>query len=471
MLFRSHGQFGFWLKLALVGAAVWLLFSRNGVAADYESGNYEFPRSKKALLSLLLRGAIAGSAVWLIFRYPPVSSPEYLLNFYRSLGGIGQGDWWNITLIHCGVWAAIAFCGGWLFCSLGTYPIAISKRLSMLILPALAFGIAIWFGYKGLPDHLKNRYDFVENSPLNPVERLSKITGVPILAAGRQTVFAAEQGHLSAFPVFTQSFTGLEASPEDGNKIAKFLESRDYTTSLSSVAFYQLHDVASLEWNEVAGLQVDYLNLSRNHDPQFLTPFIDKLETCRSTPETQRYADLLADENVFAFPDRKAVEKMGDIFARFGLREKAQVWYRRAKLPESQVKDRLSERTMFVDGNVTGQLWLEGKPVVNARVGIAPRSSLQLLQAYFMPNGSLRPFWLRWISASTRTDKEGRFALDHLVAGNYVLLFQSDGLRRRTVVPTVDFEHWPAEGIFVGFGTHSVDLGKVTLKSRTDGAF
>ena len=462
----TNSEFGFWLRIALSGATIWLLFSVNGVAADYESGNYEFPRKKRDLASLLIRGALAGTAVWLVTRFAPITTPEYLLEFFRSLGGIGQNAWWNIALIHCGIWAVIALGGGLLFSALGTYPLALSQRLKALIFPTTIFATTLWFGRVGLPNHLKNRYDFIANRSTNPVSDLAKKTNVEIIASGRMTIFAGEQNRLNAFPVFVQSFTGLDASPAAGNKIAKFLEQRSYMTALSGPAFYQLHDVASLEWDEVAGLQVDYLNLSRTHDPQYIGPFIEKLDTCRSTLQTQHYADLLADESVFAFPDRHALEKMGDIFARFGMRDKAAAWYRRAKLPESQVKDRLSARTMFVEGRVTGQLLLDGKPIANARIGIAPRNAMQTLQGYFQPNGSLRPFWLRWISASTRTDKDGKFALDHLVAGNYVLLFQSEGLRRRSVEPNIKFEHWPTEGLFVGFGTPNVELGKVELKGR-----
>src|SRR5687768_17584395 len=60
------------LRLGICGAVAWLLFSRDGVAGDYDSLNYEFPRDRRVMHSLLLRGAFAGlglaAVVWL-WRY------------------------------------------------------------------------------------------------------------------------------------------------------------------------------------------------------------------------------------------------------------------------------------------------------------------------------------------------------------------------------------------------------------------
>src|SRR2546423_4602410 len=62
--------FSLWLRLAIFGVASWLLFSRDGVAGDYEDGAYEPPRDRTTIRSLALRGLLAGTAAWLILQFP-----------------------------------------------------------------------------------------------------------------------------------------------------------------------------------------------------------------------------------------------------------------------------------------------------------------------------------------------------------------------------------------------------------------
>src|SRR2546425_3154333 len=143
--------------------------------------------------------------------------------------------------------------------------------------------------------------------------------------------------------------TGLDTSPQTARKIEEYLKKRGYTTALSVPAFKAMHDSASTQWDSAESLRVDYTNLVRCPDPSYMRLLVEKLQTCESTPESIQFADLLADESRFDYLRREARITVGDLFARFGRRDKATRWYRSADVPDLRIAEMLSERTMFAD--------------------------------------------------------------------------------------------------------------------------
>jgi hypothetical protein len=458
----GHGSFSLWLRFALIGAGAWLLYSRDGVAGDYDSGNYEFPRYKRLLASLLLRGALAGTVAWSLVRFATWLTPDALFAFYHSLGGIGEHAWWSIAGITLGLWAGQGLGAGGLMVALGAPGKAWPQRLKTAVLPLIALMFTFWIARSWLPGLLRDRYDFDLSTRVSPPVALARATGIKLDSSGRQTILMVRNERAIPVPINIQSFIGVDAGVDAGRKVDAFLKKRDYITTLSQPAFFQQHDVAALQWDPIAILQVDYLRLTRGADSMYLRPFLEQLESCASTPATQRYADLLADESQFAFPDRHAQELMGDIYARFGARAKAEKWYRRARLPESQIAARLAERTMFAAGRLGGQILLDGKPVKGAWVGVAPTVETRTIPRNFLPNNTLRPYWLRWIATKSVTDDQGRFSLDRLVAANYRLVVTIPGVEEPTFSPRLTVRNGPGD-IFISFGSPSVDLGTIKI--------
>jgi len=94
-------------------------------------------------------------------------------------------------------------------------------------------------------------------------------------------------------------------------------------------------------------------------------------------------------------------------------------------MPPTQVSLRADQQVVTPNGVVTGRLLYEGKAVANASVGLMAAQALMHLQDMTNPEtGMESPFWLSWLGASTKTDGQGRFTLDHLIPGRYCLIFQ-----------------------------------------------
>jgi hypothetical protein len=203
-------------------------------------------------------------------------------------------------------------------------------------------------------------------------------------------------------------------------------------------------------------------NLESAPDVQYIRLLVAKLTTSPSTPEVLKVADRLADETRFAYVTRDSRMTMGDIYGRLGRRDKAAAWYRKADVPESRIPELLSARTMFADGKISGRLLFNGKPMVGAKVGIAPFRTIRDAFASTLLPGVVRPFWLRWIGPTAVTDANGRFEITHITAGEYRLLFTHPDLN----LPPMDtrlIANTNAGRIFVGFGRPATQLGDIEM--------
>jgi hypothetical protein len=160
-----------WLRLAMAGAAAWLLFSRDGIAGDYETGSYELPRDRSVRNALLLRGALMGSVVWVAFRYWPVTTPGWLMPFYRAMGGIGEAQWWHMTSLTLGFAALLGFALGGAAVALGAPRGSTAWRFRAAILPGIVMLFAAWAGRSALPNYYRERYDYVTTTTATPASR------------------------------------------------------------------------------------------------------------------------------------------------------------------------------------------------------------------------------------------------------------------------------------------------------------
>jgi len=451
-----------WLRMALVGAVVWLLFSRNGVAGDYESGNYELPRDWAERTDLLLRGALAGTVGALILHFPPFVSRDELFRFYRSLGGLGEAHWRMIAGLSLGPAAALGFGGAGLLIALGAPWLSARERLRAALAPGILLALILLFGRVWLPGWMQSRYDYPPGNLATAVRRLAAAAGVRLASSGTERLAILRQGRAAWLSVPGQTIVGIEGSREAAHKVEAFLERRNFATALADPAFKALHDAASLQWDVLESLRVDYLNLTRCPAPVYVSLFLDKLRDCASTPETRRYADLLADEDRFAFLDADSELLMGDLYARLGEWEKAARWYRRGGVPESRLRELLTERVMMRDGRVTGRILVNGRPARGVRVGLVPSRAVREAFRSALGPGLIRPFWLRFLTAVTTTDAQGRFALEHIVAGHYRLILTSSEVRLPPGPQFLPARNAPGD-MFIAYGKPHFELGDIDL--------
>jgi hypothetical protein len=223
-----------------------------------------------------------------------------------------------------------------------------------------------------------------------------------------------------------------------------------------------MHDAASLRWESAESLRVAYLKVMNCPDARFMGVFLEKLQNSPATPECAKYADMLSDESDFQFDTRDSMMSMGDIFARFGQKEKAANWYRRAQIPPGRIEEILPARTMFANGIISGRIFLNELPAADLRVGVVPAQMIRQVMSNQVESGTIRPYWLRWVSSFASTGRDGRFEIKNVVAGTYRLILMGPGLelepfsRRLTVEGGV-------RDVFVGFGTPTLDIGAIKL--------
>ncbi len=403
-----------WGQLAIVGAATWLLFSRDGVAGNYEEGGYELPRDPRARRSLLVRGVLAGTAVWLPIAIGSHVTAERLIEFYHAMGGVGQAQWWGMAAMLLLPVAAIGFGIGGVFYALGAPGMRPANRARAAIFPLVVLLAGMYAGRTGIPSMMRDRFDWRPGDQVGGSTRLAQEAGLPSGAPG--TELALVLGSAGGFPVkfAVQSVVGVDASPDSAHRIEEFLRRKRYVTGLSYVAYVTLHDASSLQWNPAETLRVCLLNLEHECDPAYLGHFIDRLSSCAGTPDTRAYVDRLADEQLFAYLQRGAQVFTGDMYSRFGEGDKATAWYRRAEMPPTQIDTRLEERNGHLAYRVTGRLLLNGKAVAGANVGLMPLRALPQLRDLMHPDGYVSPFWLSRLEAGAKTDATGRFTLDNV---------------------------------------------------------
>jgi hypothetical protein len=462
-LILGHIVFAGMLRFGLVGAIIWLLFSRNGVAGDYESGNYEFPRQRRELLSLLGRGALSGIGVMFIVYVSSLLSLDRLFRFERALGNVGPESWWIITGNFLGISALLGVVGCGFAVALGTPSYTIKMRL-IAVIPSLILLAGIWY-YSGrlYPQRMRSRFDYLPQSSQTDAQRLAAITGVKQSPAERQTLLIISPQGAMSLNVEVLSVGGLDAGKESFDRIEDFLKRRNFRTALANVSFETLYDSASLRWDIPERLRVITTRLETRPEWVYQRLYMDELFSISNLPEARRYIEMLEDETKFVCQDREAMALVGDVFARFGDRNRAQEWYRRAQVPITRIGEVLNEKTRFAEGVVSGRLMLGDRPVSEAKVGLVDPISLRNRALMFRDRYTLRSFWLRNIAAASKTGKDGRFTLKHIISGRYILVVQVPGANNRDFFKGFAIANVPAAPIEIDFNAPRAELGDIRI--------
>ncbi|MGC8667400.1 MAG: hypothetical protein ACP5VE_04685 [Chthonomonadales bacterium] len=457
-----------WLRLAVLGAAAWVLLSSRGVAGDLDSGNYELPQDPAVLRELIVSGALAGSCAAIAVRMAPTISADGLISFYTTLGGIGSPAWMRMALLAVGAAAALQFSVGGMMAALAFPGLSAAGRLRAGSVPMIVLALTLVF-LRVTPRILASRYDYAwdlaEMAPNGysvAANRLARAAGVPLGAPAFDTVLLMRPAGAVTMNVLAEAVDGPAITPEAAKRVEAFLARRRYLTSLSAVAFRTWHDAATVSWRPEECLRVEYAKLTHCPDQQFLGLFLDKLRSAPATEEVLNYADRLAGGREWVYLTRDARIVVGDIYARLGRREKAQLWYRRAEIPEGRVAQMLDERTMFAGGRLTGRIFLNGAPLAGAKVALVPASAVPEAFRTQAAPGIVRPFWFRWVAASAQTDASGTFRMEHIVAGTYRLIFTSPRVRVEPFSRRVHVTGGPGP-LFLGYGRKEMDVGVIRV--------
>lgn len=153
-------------------------------------------------------------------------------------------------------------------------------------------------------------------------------------------------------------------------------------------------------------------------------------------------------------------------------------------MPQSFMLKMRDEKPMFNEGEVSGSIVINGKPVSGLRIGImpwrmnglSPYISLLLqnsigeiysaqafspIFAAFCPS----PYAFRWISASTTTDSQGRFSVSDLTEGQYRLLLTlpPDIHLKSPFDPGLVVSNSPSPFV-VNYQSPRRDLGTISIK-------
>lgn len=443
------------------------------------------------------------ACVVLLVRYGAPSVSDTMLRYFRTLGTFNQGCFQRIAIpsILAGIalWSGVglalhallvrgprrgqkvvvAFCSAALFGIAAASKSAIPSRTNV---PALDWTPAVLTSVParspfGVPDGYNAGQLLGKQISITDTDPSEKTACQMVMLMDRDAITFWQEG-------LTED--GLAASLESAKTARAFLNRRHFETALSWMAIKQMYGVATTHLDTTAAIAVCLLDMERcPHLAQCGQTTRHMLFTCSASPANIALLDRWADERNFVFPTRDSRRLMGMLYERFGLPEKALVWYRRADMPNSFLRRVQNEKPLFHIGRIFGNLTLNGKPLVGIRVGVVPRRlnglppdmepEVMRARAEVVGVVPLRqfpqyhpiPYSLRWISTSCVTDSSGRFELTNLTEGEYTVVF--------TLPPSVSLAlpqdpHLavanPPPGLTVSYKFPERDLGTIGLSIR-----
>lgn len=451
------------LRCVVLGILLWLGFHPQGMAGDFTQPQIQ-PLGSGAS-RLVAHGSLFGLGVGILQSQQYPLPTQEIMTYYHTLATFHRGYWSEIATPFLASSALIALGSALLLVALSGSHLPKGSRLTLLCIPLLFLPPLALSRTRNNPTLLKKQWDITPETLGSIVfpystERPRPTAGVPDgMAAGKvlmkeagiaaprrdgnPLLFFSQRGLANLRQMhFTEDGLPLDANSEKA--VASFLERRHYNTALSWIIFKHVYNVGASNFDTNKALSACMLSLQRApHSFQIMTTLQMMLFTCPATKDNLAIVDQLADERYFTHIDRASKRVMGDLYLRFGESQKAMDWYRRAEMPKSFLQRVETSKPMFNVGTISGSLLLNGKPLAGVKIGVHPvrlnglpktlemlvlRSGAELFAPFYDPRFPLfprfhpRPFALRWVTAGTTTDQNGKFNIDHLIEGEYELV-------------------------------------------------
>jgi hypothetical protein len=460
----GSGPFSIYVRSALAGAAAFLLYSRIGLAGDCAEFQYNWPRERKVWASLLARGAVFGLAMAAIGYTAILLNPDKLLRFERALGMIGEPSWRHVAVWICGISALLGLAGAALTVALGDGSHPWVRRVALTVVPLGFLALAHWWSGPVLAAEMQRAdYPTMRDDVQAKLKAAAKLDEAK---PERRTAFVLDPLSPMSLRAGGMSFSTFPANQSTANVFKDYLKQHNYQTAFGQAIYYTIHDAATYAMRPDDVLQVELDNLQKYPDPATLNAFFNVLSIVGSGAQSRHFVELLADERQFKYDDDKAYEFAAGMAARLGMKEQAASLFKRAKIPASRIESTLSNRVMFANGIVDGQLTIQGKPAAGCRIGLVPLGAFRDLEGSIIPGFGLNLFWLRWVSVAVDCDAQGRFHLEHVVAGHYRLIVMAENYKLRSLTPglVLKSSNTKFDGdVFLAFGQPKVDVGKLDL--------
>lgn len=493
------------LRLIAIGIALFWGFHPLGLSGSFNRSRIEYPGHN--LNHTLMLGAVYGLGVFGILRAALPEPLDYLLVLYQTMGTFHRGYYSQISGHFLLSVSLAAFASGVLLYLMGRASVSPIVRFgfALLVLTAATAGSRLQIPFSA--EQLAIQHDMTPSllkSVRAPYTQKRPGSGVPDgPPAGKELAVMAgiERGSMdparsrnvilflqnTAVSVRQLAITedGLSIDPSSGIKVRNFLEKRKFETALSWSAIKHLYNLGTVNFDLSTALEAILLDLERcPHAAQCSNTARAMFFTCSATPHNLVLLDEYASSKNFAALDRESAKMLGDLYVRFGAVDKALKWYKQADMPKSFMAGVRTEKPMFNKGHISGRLIWNGKPLVGVKVGVIPIRMNGLpgdlepvllhtfeelvprypYDPYFQPFNP-RPYAFRWVTAGGATDANGRFELNSLTQGQYILVFTLPvGIQLAVPVePRLHITNIP-NSFDLNYNHPSVDAGEIRMK-------
>lgn len=411
-----HRSWDPWLGGVVFGCVGWLLLSRDGVIGDCDSGNYQLPSARQAVM-IGLRGALFGVSVVAVIGTLMAVEPQVLLRIAAEMGGLGERTWrpGAITWLVAGGLAGICLVGIALI--LGGARGAVRDMVAAgLVCSVYAALIGGW-----VPTYIREHYDYDLSTGKRVPEWWPQVSETASVPTNTWLALADRKGAWTLRPIRMQATNGTDLRPDTPDRIARFLERRRYRTALAREGATALYEHACIELDARGRLDVAATMVRKTGDLGFSRTLLEDLTALSGSRIAGEYLRLFGDRSVYAYPTDDCRLPVGDLLARHGDTAGARTWYSLAGLPESRAIERVGRLVLAAKGEVTGSVAVEahGWEVQAALVPSTGRLAT-LWGRQTMPS-SIWPPELREIVRSARPDAEGRFRISDVPPGQYTV--------------------------------------------------
>jgi hypothetical protein len=215
-----------------------------------------------------------------------------------------------------------------------------------------------------------------------------------------------------------QEVAGLEASPDNLDRVSRYLESHEHRSLFLRPGMRFLRQGWLLRWDADKALDAAVRGIPGLAAPDYLTA-LALLRAGPLTPERwaglerlQAYALQVRDGFEDVNRSQLIFEAFSAAFARFGDEARAQYWLLRVDnlWPINDKKIEVFRPESLRYGAVSGRLILDGRPASSVRVGLFLDTTSEVTKQTSS-----------WLSGSALPDSRGRFWFEHLGPGSYHL--------------------------------------------------